>query len=173
MSRDLEGRKEGMRGQVMEEDVGRDEGPGGPERSGGPPGLAPRPGKDSDPEVNAKAVRRSFSAKYKAWILDRVDSLKESGQIGRFLRQEGLYSSHLVKWRKQRESGNLSGSHSQRRGRKVREKRKAEEELGHLREENRRLKKKLEQAEAIIEIQKKISTLLELPHPSNADGGNG
>jgi transposase-like protein len=137
-------------------------GPNGPERSGGP--LGPKTLLTaSDPEVSAKAVRRRFSAKYKLEILQKTDELKDSGQIGRLLRQEGLYSSHLAKWRMQREQNLLEGLKPKKRGRKAMENNPAEQELRKVKRENERLRRKLEQAETIIDIQKKVSTLLGIP----------
>jgi transposase len=116
-----------------------------------------------DPEVQGKAVRRQHSAKYKLRILDKVDGCKEPGEIGKILRREGLYSSYLTTWRRQRDEGTLKGLKPKKRGRKTREKNPLEAELKKVRRENVRLQRKLEQAETIIDIQKKVSTLLGIP----------
>jgi len=109
-----------------------------------------------DTEVVAKANRRQFSVAYKKRILAEVDGCSQAGQIGAILRREGLYSSHLTSWRHQREGGELAGS----QGRPA--KSEAEQELSRLRQENERLQQRLAQAEAIIDIQKKVSQLIGL-----------
>jgi transposase len=113
-----------------------------------------------DPEVVPKAKRRKFSAEYKRRILDEVDSCTEPGQIGALLRREGLYSSHLTTWRRQRERGVLEALGPQKRGRKGKD--ELEREVSRLRREKERLQGRLEQAETIIEVQKKLSHLLGL-----------
>ena len=110
-----------------------------------------------DTEVVPKAKRRLFSVAYKKRILTEVDGCTEAGQIGAILRREGLYSSHLSTWRHQRERGELAGG----QGRPA--KAEAEQELIHLRQENERLQQRLAQAEAIIDVQKKVSQLIGLP----------
>ena len=70
-----------------------------------------------DPEVTPKAKRRRFSAEYKLRILAEVDDSTQPGEIGALLRREGLYSSHLSKWRKQREAEQLQGLSGNKRGR--------------------------------------------------------
>lgn len=109
-----------------------------------------------DTEVVPKAKRRQFSVAYKTRILVEVDGCIEAGQIGAILRREGLYSSHLSTWRRQRERGELAGS----QGRPARP--EAEPELIRLRQENERLQQRLAQAEAIIDVQKKVSQLIGL-----------
>ncbi len=115
-----------------------------------------------DPEVPEQAKRRRFSAKYKLDILRDADACTEKGQLGRLLRREGLYASHLTTWRRQREEGSLKGLAPKKRGRKPNENRKSKREA-QLESEVRRLRKKLEQAEAIIDIQKKVAALLGNP----------
>ena len=109
-----------------------------------------------DTEVVPKAKRRLFSVAYKKRILAEVDGCTQAGQIGAILRREGLYSSHLTTWRRQRERGELAGS----RGRPA--KPEAEQEVTRLRQENERLQQRLAQAEAIIDVQKKVSQLIGL-----------
>ena len=113
-----------------------------------------------EPEVVPKAVRRSFSAAYKLRIVEEADQCTEHGQIGAMLRREGLYSSHLTTWRRQREAGVLQGMTPKKRGRKVSQDAK-DVELAVLRRENERLQKQLEQAELIIGAQKKLAEALE------------
>jgi len=113
-----------------------------------------------DPEVVPKAKRRQFTAKYKLSILKEADRCTERGQIGELLRREGLYSSHLSKWRQQRARGQLQGLAPKRRGRKPPDPSAAE--LAQLRRENERLRAQLEQAEIIMDVQKKLVKLLGL-----------
>jgi transposase len=118
-----------------------------------------------DPEVVPKARRRMFSAKYKLRILEEADSCIEAGQVGALLRREGLYSSHLTTWRRQRDEGVLKGLSPQKRGRKRQD--ELEREVARLQRENERLQANLEQAETIIEVQKKLSRLLGLATEEN------
>ncbi len=111
-----------------------------------------------DPEVSTKAKRRSFTAEYKRRILEEADGCTGHGEIGALLRREGLYSSHLTTWRRQREMGELAGLTPKKRGRKQDE---AAAELARLRRENERLRKQLDQAELIIAAQKKLAQALE------------
>jgi transposase-like protein len=113
-----------------------------------------------DPEVVPKAKRRQFTAKYKLRVLEQVDRCTERGQIGELLRREGLYSSHLSKWRQQRARGQLQGLAAKKRGRAAQA--PAAAELAQLRRENERLRAQLEQAEMIIDVQKKLAKLLGL-----------
>jgi transposase-like protein len=111
-----------------------------------------------NPEVMPKAKRRTFTAGYKSWVLEEADKCREQpGQIGRLLRREGLYSSHLTTWRRQREAGELAGLAPRKRGRKAN---KESAEISRLQRENNRLERQLEQAELIIEAQKKLSEIL-------------
>jgi transposase len=120
-----------------------------------------------DPEVTPKAKRRRFNAEYKLRILAEVDDSTQPGEIGALLRREGLYSSHLSKWRKQREKGQLQGLSGSKRGRKV-ERHAAE--LTRLRRENEQLQARLQQAETIIDVQKKLCGLLGLSVEPGSEG---
>ena len=122
-----------------------------------------------DPEVAERARRRQFTAAYKLRILEEADACTASGQVGALLRREGLYSSHLVDWRRQRAAGTLAALAPRRRGRPPAHASSAE--LTRLRRENERLTRQLAAAEAIIDIQKKVSTLLGLTEPSDASRG--
>ncbi len=106
-------------------------------------------------EVNEKPARRRFTAEYKLRILAEADRCTELGQIGELQRREGLYSSHLCNWRKQRDEGVLAGLTPKRRGRKTKTKNPLAEENAKLQRKNRRLQEKLRQAELIIDVQKK------------------
>ena len=103
-----------------------------------------------------KAQRRQFSAAYKQRILEEADRCTELGQIGALLRREGLYSSHLSSWRSQR----TQALAAQRRGRKPSAQFGPAERVAELERDNERLHQQLEQAQAIIEVQKKLSELL-------------
>jgi len=113
--------------------------------------------------VEEKAKRRSYSAEYKRRVLREADACTEPGEVGALLRREGLYSSHLSSWRKQRERGELAGLSPKKRGRKHRRKTVSAKEHERLQRENRRLRQRLEQAELIIDIQKKASEMLGIP----------
>jgi transposase-like protein len=108
-------------------------------------------------EVVTRAARRRYPAEYKLRILREVDACKGTGEIGALLRREGLYSSHLTKWRRQRERGEVEGLAEQRRGPK--EDSQAVENA-RLKRENERLREELRKAQLIIEVQKKVSQIL-------------
>lgn len=127
-----------------------------------PTPAAPPP----DPEVPERPVRRKFSAEYKQRILQEADRCTEPGQVGQLLRREGLYSSHLTTWRKQREHGVVGGLAPKRRGRKPNPKDPLISENQRLRREIERLTSELKKAETIIEVQKKLSELLGIPLPN-------
>jgi len=140
-----------------------------PDRSGGAssPEGAPRvppPVSVPDPEVAAKPARRRFTADYKRSIVEQADACQDAGAVGALLRREGLYSSHLSTWRRQARQGELAGLTPKKRGRKT--------TVSPLVEENRkllainaRLTKRLENAELIIDVQKKLAALLGRPIP--------
>jgi transposase len=113
-----------------------------------------------DPEVVVQAKRRRFTAQYKLRILEEVDQCQDRGAIGALLRREGLYSSHLSKWRQQRAAGQLQRLGRKKRGRKADPQ---AAELARLQGENEQLQARLAQAEAIIDVQKKLCRLLDLP----------
>ena len=113
-----------------------------------------------DPEVVPPLQHRRFSAAYKQRILAEADHCTQAGEVGALLRREGLYSSHLSRWRQQLQADQLARLQPQKRGRK------AEPEAGEmarLQRENERLKNQLERAELIIDAQKKLCQLLNLP----------
>jgi transposase len=115
------------------------------------------------PEVLEKPVRRRFTVEYKARVLAEADACTEPGMLGELLRREGLYSSHLTTWRRQRDEGALVGLAPKRRGRKAKPKNPLADEVARLERENRRLQEKLRQAELIIDVQKKVSEMLNIP----------
>ncbi len=113
-----------------------------------------------DPEVTTRAKRRTFSAAYKLRILSESDRCSARGEIGALLRQEGLYSSHLTAWRRQRKTGDLQALAPKQRGRKAKQNQK-DVKIAALQRENERLRRQLEQAELIIGAQKKLAAALE------------
>jgi transposase-like protein len=119
-----------------------------------------------------KATRRQFTAKYKLSILEQADRCRESGQIGALLRREGLYSSHLNTWRRQRESGALKALAPRKRGRNAKPHDKQSHRVVELEREVEQLRQKLAQAETIIDVQKKVSSLLEIPLSLPESGGS-
>jgi transposase-like protein len=123
-----------------------------------------------DVEVEAKPRRRRFSAEYKLRILREADELAKTGGVGSLLRREGLYSSHLAAWRREREQGG-AGALAKKRGRKP-TKDPGAKEIRRLSAENERLRRRLAQAEAIIEVQKKVAGLLGIPLKSPGDDGS-
>ncbi len=114
----------------------------------------------ADSEVLEKAHRRRFTAKYKLSILDQADRCEKPGQLGALLRREGLYASNLTTWRQQRESGVLEALTPRKRGRKPNPRDKQTRRLAELEREVEQLRQKLVQAETIIDVQKKVSSLL-------------
>jgi transposase-like protein len=110
-----------------------------------------------------RPVRRTFTAEYKRRVLDEADRCTGAGELGALLRREGLYSSHLATWRRQRDQLLRDGLASKRRGRQPRRKDPLVEENQRLRRENGRLAARLKQAETVIEVQKKLSAVLGIP----------
>lgn len=121
-----------------------------------------------DPEVPARTRRRTLSAAYKLRILCEADGCAQ-GQLGALLRREGLYSSQLAAWRKQRQDGTLAALAPRRRGRPPTVSAETTA-LAAAQAENERLTRQLAAAEAVIEIQKKVSALLALTLPSAPSG---
>jgi len=125
-----------------------------------------------DPGVLERPMRRRFTAEYKLRTLQEADRLAESGQRGAMLRREGLYSSHLTAWRKQRSEGTLAGLEPKRRGRKTSPDAPLIAENERLQRDNQRLTARLRQAETIIEVQKKLSEILGIPLPPHDSNGS-
>jgi transposase-like protein len=119
----------------------------------------------SDSEVVARPRRRRFTAEYKRSIIDEADAARDAGAIGALLRREGLYSSHLTAWRRQRKQGELDALTPKKRGPKVVVSPLVKQNR-ELQAANARLIKKLKNAELIIEVQKKVATLLGNPIPN-------
>lgn len=123
-------------------------------------------------EVLEKAKRRRFTAEYKERILKEVDAAIATGlagAVGAILRREGLYSSHLAGWRRQLEEGGRAGLTPKRRGPKPKPVNSRDEEMERLRKAKEVVELRLKRAEALLEVQKKVSKLfeIELPPPPN------
>lgn len=148
-------------------------------------GAAPREGTASavrktirggDPESATspeRPKRRAFTAEYKLRIVREADAALASGvdgAVGELLRREGLYSSHLTEWRRQRESGELAGLAAKKRGPKVR-KNPLADEVARLQRENERMKAELAKANTVIDVQRKVAALLgeTVPEPTEEE----
>jgi len=111
-----------------------------------------------DPEVPQRALRRTFTAKYKLEVLAAYEAAASDGEKGAVLRREGLYSSHLVDWRRARDVGALAGL-TQPRGRPARD--RQQERITELEAEKRRLEQELAKARFVVDVQAKLHALLE------------
>lgn len=119
--------------------------------------------KRPNPEVVPKAARRRFGAEYKLRVLGEADRCTAWGEIGALLRREGLYSSHLADWRRERDAGQLAALEPKKRGPKLSVSEQQARELAQSQRENERLRERLRQAEAIIDAQKKLAEILGRP----------
>jgi transposase len=131
-------------------------------KAGRKPTTVPPPAAAS-PELSPRPQRRTFSATAKLRILEEADRAADTGGIAAILRREGLYSSALTDWRRQRDAGAFEALKPLRRGPKPVVVQPTDADLGQLRRENARLRQRLEHAEAIIGIQKKVAALLGIP----------
>jgi len=146
--------------------------PGDTERSGGERSEAPRSGGSPgiervtatpevpDPEVAARPKRRQFTAEYKLRIVREADACKGAGEVGALLRREGLYSSHLVLWRRQREEAAQAQLKARKRGPKAKVQ---DPRVKQLERENARLQRQLKRVELLLDIQKKAGEILGIP----------
>jgi hypothetical protein len=116
-------------------------------------------------EVLAKPIRRKFSIEKKLQVLREADRCKAPGELGALLRREGLYSSTLLRWRAARDRGELSRAGAKKRGPKKRERDERDNRIRELEKENRRLRARAERAEALIEVQKKVSEIMGIELP--------
>lgn len=123
-----------------------------------------------DPEVVATAKRRQFSGSERNRILAAADRCTEPGEIGALLRREGIYSSHLSTWRKQRAAAQRVALEPKQRGRKADPAIAEARRMDALTRENGRLRHQLAQAHTIIEVQKKLCALLGLPTDVTPEG---
>jgi transposase len=131
------------------------------ERSGAAVNVGTESTTRPNPEVAAKAKRRRFTGAYKQRILVEAEAAKTEGTLGAFLRRERLYSSLLVTWRRERDAGILRGLTPAKRGPKSKHN-PLDAEVDKLRRQNARLTEDLRKAGIIIDVQKKLATLLEI-----------
>ena len=131
-----------------------------------PPPVVP------DPEVRERAARRRFTAEYKLQVLRQADQCVGVGELGALIRREGLYSSHLTTWRRQREQGALVALAPKKRGRPTPPASPLARRVAELERDNARLGRRLHQAEAIIAAQKKLSEILGLAEPTPGAAGS-
>ena len=120
-------------------------------------------------EVSEKAKRRRFTAEYKAKIVREADRCTERGELGALLRREGLYSSHLAEWRAQLARVGVEGLKARKRGPKARVLDERDRKLAEQEREIAKLKKRAERAEAIVDFQKKVSTILGIVLPESEE----
>jgi transposase-like protein len=126
-----------------------------------------------DPEVGERAARRRFTAEYKLQVLREADQCAGVGEVGALLRREGLYSSHLTTWRRQREHGALVALAPKKRGRAAAAVSPLARRVAELERDKARLERRLQQAEAIIDTQKKLAEILGLSGPTDDAGSTG
>lgn len=124
---------------------------------------------DGEVEVSAKAKRRAFSADYKRRILREADSCSKLGELGALLRREGLYSSHLVSWRRARDRGELAGLTAKKRGPVAKRPDARDKIIVEKDREIRRLTGRAERAEKMLEIQKKVAELMAERFPESGE----
>lgn len=120
-------------------------------------------------EVKPRVTRRRFSAKFKKRILDEVAKCRAPGEVGALLRREGLYSSHLTKWRRQAQKGELAGLAAKKRGPASKAVDPRDKKLVEVGKALDKMTRRAERAEALVELQKKLSELLGIVLPSPRD----
>jgi transposase-like protein len=124
---------------------------------------------NDDTEVPAKARRRRFTAEYKQKILREAEQCRKPGEIGALLRREGLYSSHLTVWRAAQASGARAGLEAKRRGKKPRVQDGQAQRVAELEHEVVRWKRRAERAEILVELQKKVASILGFEFDENGE----
>ena len=134
-------------------------------------GLAVAVGLSKEVEVVAKATRRRFTAEYKVKILREADACDKPGEVGALLRREGLYFSNLRIWREQRRRGELAGLAGKKRGPAPQGKNPLAAKVAALEKETARLKARAERAEALVDLQKKVSEILGIELKRNGEKG--
>jgi transposase-like protein len=117
-------------------------------------------------EVTEKAKRRRYSAEFKARILREAEACTKSGELGALLRREGLYSSHLTSWRAQAARGQVEALTPKKRGPKAKEADPRDKHISAMEREIAFLKRRAERAEALVELQKKVSQILGIALPT-------
>jgi len=125
-------------------------------------------GQEVEVGVMAKGHRRRFSARYKLRVLQEADGCTRPGELGALLRREGLYSSHLAAWRAARERGELEGLSARRRGPKPKQRDARDKRIAELEREVKDLRARAERAEALVEVQKKLSEVLGIELPKRS-----
>jgi transposase len=118
-------------------------------------------------EVSDKATRRRFTAEYKRKMVREADACTERGALSAQLRREGLYSSHLATWRSELARSDLASLSPKKRGPKGKQVDVRDRRIAELERDVNRLKARLERAELIIDVQKKISSILGIPLPDS------
>lgn len=118
-------------------------------------------------EVSAKATRRRYTAEYKRKVLREAEGCTQRGEMGALLRREGLYSSHLAAWRAELARSDLAALAAKKRGPKGKQPDERDRRIAELEKANERLQKRLERAELIIGVQKKVSEILGIPLPDS------
>jgi len=113
-------------------------------------------------EVSSRPQRRRFTAEYRRRIVKEAEACAEVGQVGALLRREGLYSSHLASWRRATERAELAAQAPRERGPKPKFDER-DRRLVELQRENDKLKARAERAELLVEIQKKVASVLGIP----------
>jgi transposase-like protein len=116
-------------------------------------------------EVLAQAKRRTFTAEFKRRILKELAACRKPGEIGALLRREGLYSSHLVAWRRARDRGELATTSTKKRGPEARKPDPRDKQIVELNRELRKTKARAERFEKMLEIQKKVAALMDERFP--------
>jgi|SRR5829696_7379883 len=139
------------------------------ERGGSGRGARGASGPPPDPELVERPRRRRFSAKYKLEILEQADACTRPGEVGELLRREGLYTSHLTYWRKQRKDGALKEL-GRPRGRRPADRR--DREIAELRRRAERAEAELQKAKKVVEIQGNVSALLEQMLGTEGESGS-
>ena len=122
-------------------------------------------------ELTATPKRRSFTAKYKLRMLDETDRATGTGEVSSILRREGLYSSALTDWRRARAAGTLGALQPRPRGPQKAQVNPLQAELDKANREVAALQRRLNKAEAVIAIQKKVAALLEEMEQTSERGG--
>jgi len=125
-----------------------------------------------DPEVTEKTTRRRFTAKYKLKVLREADASTKPGAIGALLRREGLYSSHLITWRGQRDRSELAGLSPKKRGRMPAVVNPLTKRVAELERDKRRLEHQVARQQLMLDVQKKVSELLGIPLAKLDDDGS-
>lgn len=122
-----------------------------------------------NPEVSDRPKRRTFTAAYKLAILRELDSCTEHGGIGAILRREGLYSGHITSWRRAREAGVLNALAPKKRGRPRKVRDAHADETVALQKQVAKLQEELRKAHLIIDVQKKLSSILGIEMPASTE----